>query len=283
MITLQKKLYESLLDNEDDLITSNNEFRQYIDEFLKSKTFLDGISLTSCYLDDRLEKGGMVTICPCSVTKSDVPFNHRNSIKIIDEIPKSCIAKEVGYGKYYNGSVNIEGHIRNWPQLLKIGPVFSTTVYSKELINQDSIPEYSVLFSSVSLNVLSGMNINCRIFTATFDDIPQQTITIGIKGNPKRISTVQIRGRKLKNWSQLKNIKSDTQTLIIATSELAENIIKTYKSNLSAESNTCLFNQTNDFKDILKNFKNLNNITLDVKYSMYKNRDNTWEIFYNYI
>lgn len=282
MITLRNKLYESLLDDEDDLVKDNGGFLDGIKYFLKnSKSLAEYLYMPSCYIDDQLSKNSVVKLCPCPVDKKDVPISMDKAHNYLDSIPKGCIKKETGFGKYFNGTVYIYGYIDDWPELLSIAPVFSTEIYSKKQINPRSIPEYSVLFNSRVLSALSGTIINCRIFTASFDNTPQKMVTINIKGNLKKLSMVKLKGDQLKSWDQLKNIQSDTTVLNINDTELAKNIIGQYKSNLTKENNTCLYNETSDFKEILKNFKNLHRIFLDIDYSLYKNRNNEWEIWYN--
>lgn len=106
-------------------------------------------------------------------------------------------------------------------------------------------------------------------------------VTINIKGNPKKISALSFMGDDLKSWNQLKNIQSNTKNIILYNTPLAKDIINQYKTNLNKDNNFCLYNMTSDFKNLLNNFKELNDITLDIKYSLYKNRNNVWEIWYN--
>lgn len=280
MITLRNKLYESLLDDEDDLVNDNGGFADEINNFIKySKSLAKNMEMFDCYIDNQLSKGGGVKLCPCRINKPSLNVDKTN---YIDEIPSDCIKKEIGFGKVFDGTVNIWGYVEGWPPLLSIAPVFSTTVYSDELINQESIPEYSVMFSTQKLSAVSGLNINCRMFTATYDKTPTDMITINISGNPKKINTVSFRGDKLKSWTQLKNIQSNVDNLTLYGTAIAKDIIKQYKVNLTKENNTCAYTINQPFKQLLKNFKNLKEITLDIKYSLYKDRDG-WSVFYNFV
>lgn len=284
MITLRNKLYESLLDDEEELVNSNDGFSDNIYHFLKnSKSLADNLEMPSCYIDDDLNKGGIIRLCACPTDKYDTPTKMDSKHNYLDKIPPNVIKKEIKFGKYFDGSINIWGYINDWPEFLSIAPVFSTTIYSKEIINQKTIPEYSLLFNSRKLSVLSGLTINCRHFTVNYDKTPQQMITINIKGNPKKISALSFIGDDLKEWNQLKNIQSNAKNVILYDTTLAENIISRYKINLNKDNNFCLYNMTPDFNEFLKNFKELTDITLDVKYSLYKNRNGNWEIWYNYI
>lgn len=284
MITLRNKLYESLLDDEEELVNNNDRFSDNIYNFLKnSKSLANNLDMPSCYIDNQLSKGGIVKLCACPTDKHDIPTKMDSKHNYLDEIPPNVIKKEIKFGKYFDGSINIWGSINDWPDFLSIAPIFSTTVYSKEIINQKTIPEYSLLFNSRRLSVLSGLTINCRHFTANYDKTPQQMITVNIKGNPKKISALSFMGDDLKEWDQLKNIQSNTENIILYNTTLAKNIINQYKVNLNKDNNFCLYNLTPQFKDFLKNFQNLNSITLDIKYSLYKNRNNNWELWYNYI
>lgn len=277
MVTLKHKLYESLLDDEDELIKDNSWVSDDIKDFMESDEFKKGVELNSCYIDDQISHGGFMKLCSCHTGWGDIPRKLTSKDDFILSVPSDCVKKEPKFGNYYNGSVYIKDNISHWNPVLKIAPVSSTTVQSKVPINPLSLPEFSVLFTS-NLSVLSDCEVNCRIMMLTFDKEPSKNVKINIMGNLKKMNCITFRG-EISDWNQISKVESNTSVIHLMDTPLGKDIIKQYVKILKTESNPYKFEATSDFNKFIKNFKNLNRIVLDVSWEISKDRRGNWEVF----
>ncbi len=274
-------IIESLLDDEDILINDDSALNEQIAKLFNSNDFNKNFRPEACYVDDNLKSGGGITLK--IVDKGcarGIPTGKMGDFDVLGDLPPNCLENEKEFGNYYNGSVDIKGSIDYWPSILKIAPVSFTYVYTSSQINPLSLPEYSLMFNSKSLKYLSGCTINCRMFMFTYDSAPADNVTINLKGNSKKIKHIYIhKDSKLKSWSNFNKIISNTKNITMVDTPLAHEIKQQYRTILTEDNPIAPFESSPQFLRAMKNFQELESITLDIGWEISKDRRGNWEIF----
>lgn len=287
---LKNYLYESLLDDEDDLINNGdediyNDYKERILNYLyNDRDFNRNISFSNSYIMDKLDKSGEYIICPCTNKEPysiDYSFNSPEFIIIQDPPKGRYIKTEKGYkglagtNKVFGGSMWVSGDVKQCPKEIKIGPISTTNIYGS--IPDNLIPMYSVTFSVSNTDYIAGKTINCRLFMCKKLGSNKTPITVNIKGDTTKNNTLSVSDPDLKRWSQLKIFNSNTKNIYLYNTDLSNNIINKYQS----QDGKSVFIDYDDpeFKSILNNFKNLKEVTLDVGCSLFKNSSG-WELYF---